>query len=60
MTKGNWVLLWVWVVFVVGVGPFLISARDWFLVAGGLTVFAWLIWATQRVVRAKLNKETSK
>ena len=55
MNRNEWILLWAWVAFVALIGPALISARDWFLVAAGFAILAALVYLTQRRVRQYLK-----
>jgi hypothetical protein len=50
MKTKDWILMWSWVLFIVLAGPFLFSARDTILVAGGFLILAALVYFTQRRV----------
>ncbi len=47
--KGSdWLLIWSWVVYLLFLGPFLVSARDSLMVFVGFGILAALIYFTQR------------
>jgi hypothetical protein len=50
MKRGDWVLLFAWLIYVALLGPFLISAPDTVLVVAGLAILAALLYFTQRRV----------
>lgn len=50
MKQSDWLLIWSWAVFLLFVGPFLISARDSLMVFVGFGILAALIYFTQRRV----------
>jgi hypothetical protein len=50
MKGSDWILVWSWAVFLLLVGPFLISANDSLLVFVGFGIFAALVYVTQRRV----------
>lgn len=58
MKNSDWVLLWGWVAFVALIGPALVSARDWFLVAAGFAILAALVYVTQRRIRQYLKEKS--
>jgi uncharacterized membrane protein len=58
MKKADWLLLWTWVAFVTFIGPFSISARDWFVVGAGFAVLAGLIYLTQRRIRQVIKEKS--
>jgi hypothetical protein len=59
MKRGDWILLWAWLVYVALLGPYLISARTDALVIAGLMVLAALLYFTQRrvlpIIKEKLK-----
>jgi hypothetical protein len=48
--KTDWLLAALWLGYYIFLGPFLLSARDWFLVAAAFAVFGGLAFWTYRVV----------
>ena len=50
MRGSDWLLIWSWAVYLLFLGPFLISARDSLMVFVGFGILAALIYFTQRRV----------
>lgn len=56
MKTKHWFLVGGWLAYVVFAGPFLLSARDWFLVAGGVAVLGALVYYTVKAFKAEGEK----
>ncbi len=55
MTKFDLLLIFAWVVFVIFLGPWLISAPSWIAVGLGFAILGLLLWVT--VKRVKIHYE---
>lgn len=56
----GWTLGVAWFAYIAFLGPFLISARDWFLVGLGAILFVALVVGTWKFVQAVIPKEKNR
>ena len=56
MKTNDWLLIGAWILYLVLVGPFLISARDTLLVIAGLAAFVFLVVGSVQRVKHHINR----